>query len=157
MPLFKVLGYLGVLPFALSALGVLAFDSDGNLGKYAIAIQILYAGLIVSFLSGIHWAHSFPRSSEGQMLLSMIPSVLSLFLIIFTDIILFGNMLSLMPSKILLSLIYIIFTGMYWAIYILDWQHLELEKFPEDYLKFRLTITLIVCAALFTSVIGIWI
>lgn len=157
MPLFKVLGYVGVLPFLLMALGILTFDSDGNFGKYAIAIQVLYAGLIVSFLSGIHWAHAFPRSSEGQMLLSMVPSVLSLFLISVADIILFGNMLSQMPSKILLSLIYLIFTALYWAIYILDWQHLDLEKFPEDYLKFRFKITLIVCAALFTSVVGIWI
>lgn len=157
MPLFKVLGYLGVLPFVLTALGVLAFDSDGNFGKYAIAIQMLYAGLIASFLSGIHWAHSFPRSSEGQMFLSMTPSVLSLFLISFTDIILFGNLLSLTPSKILLSLIYLIFTGLYWAIYILDWQHLDLEKFPEDYLKFRMKITVLVSLTLICSLVGLWI
>ncbi|MFP4313087.1 MAG: DUF3429 domain-containing protein [Alphaproteobacteria bacterium] len=154
MPLYKVLGYCGVIPFFVFTLGLYFFDAA--IGKYFMAMQMFYASLIASFLAGIHWAHSFPAHREGQMLCAMIPTILSLLMLGAGLVILFGGLLMMIPSKILLSAFFLIYALMFITIYIFDWQWLDQTKLPEDYILFRLQITIIVSGLLFLSFGGIW-
>lgn len=153
-PLYKVLGYCGLIPFFIITLGLYAFDA--GIGKYLMAMQMVYAGLIASFLAGVHWSHSFFKSSEGQMLCAMIPAIVSLFLIGFGLVVLFGGLMTMLPSKILLSLFFIIYAAMFIAIYVFDWQWLDREKLPEGYINFRMKITGLVSTLLILSIGGIW-
>lgn len=153
-PLYKVLGYCGVIPFLIFTLGLYAFDE--TIGKFLMAAQMLYAGLIASFLAGVHWSHSFTGSREGQMLSAMLPTIVSLIINGLGFVILFGGLLTLLPSKILLSLFFIIYAAMFIIIYIFDWQWLDKERLPEGYISFRAQITALVSGLLLLSVGGIW-
>lgn len=153
-PLYKVLGYCGVIPFLAFTIGLYVFD-DG-IGKYLMAMQLIYAGLIASFLAGIHWSHSFPEHREGQMLSAMLPSIISLIIVGVSLVVLFGGLMTMLPSKLLLSLFFIIYAAMFIVIYIFDWQWLDKTKLPDGYIKFRAQITFQVTALILLSIGGVW-
>lgn len=153
-PLYKVLGYCGVIPFLIFTLGLYVFDE--TIGKYVMAMQMMYAGLVVSFLAGIHWSHSFPDSREGQMLCAMLPTILSLFMTGLGFVILFAGLMTMLPSKIILSLFFILYAALFVVIYIFDWQWLDQTRLPEGYIGFRAQITMIVVTFLVLSIGGIW-
>lgn len=152
--LYKVLGYCGVIPFFLFTVGLYVFDA--MIGKYLMAAQMIYASMIASFLAGIHWSHAFPAHREGQMLSAMLPTILSLFMTGFGLLILFGGLMTMMPSKIILSLFFIIFALMFITIYVFDWQWLDRKQLPDGYIGFRAVITGIVSGLLILSIGGIW-
>lgn len=153
-PLYKVLGYCGVIPFLVFTLGLYAFDE--TIGKFLMAAQMLYAGLIASFLAGVHWSHSFPGSREGQMLSAMLPTIISLIMTGLGFVILFGGLLTMLPSKIILSLFFLFYAAMFVVIYIFDWQWLDKTRLPEGYIAFRAKITVIVTGLITISIGGIW-
>ena len=153
-PLYKTLGYAGALPFILCALGLLVFH--GALGTALLSVQLIYAGLILSFLGGVHWVHAFPRSSEGQMLLAIAPSILALILNSLAFLSLFSGWFSPILQTLICTFTLIIYLFGFIFMYATDLQSLDQEEFPDDYMDFRLKVTILVCAALGVSAMAIW-
>jgi Protein of unknown function (DUF3429) len=61
------LGYAGLIPFVLgSALIWLIGDRDLDQHAFVSLAMSAYAGLIISFLGGIHWGLSFARGLTGR-------------------------------------------------------------------------------------------
>lgn len=154
-PLYKVLGYLGALPFIGAAAALFIFDE--TLARLALGFLFMYAGLIASFLGGVHWAHSFIGHREGQMLLSMLPSLLSLVLSGWGIILLTSGMLAVTFGHVLLSVALGLYILLYAAILIMDAQWLDKEKLPAGYMTTRSFITLCVIASLVASIVFLWI
>mgnify|MGYP001393995639 CR=1 FL=1 len=142
-------------PFAAQV----AAENAGRAASWfpSIRLHVPNAGLISSFMSGIHWTHSFPRSSEGQMLLAMVPPIASLIMISAGLFILYGGMLTMLPSKILLSLFFALYTIIFLALLLFDSMNLIIKEFPEDYLKFRSGVTILVVMALIATGVSLWI
>jgi Protein of unknown function (DUF3429) len=61
------LGYAGLIPFVLgSALIWLIGDRDLDQHAFVSLAMSAYAGLIISFLGGIHWGLCFARGQTGR-------------------------------------------------------------------------------------------
>ena len=152
---YRFLGYFGALPFLIAGLGGLFFDE--TIGKLFLGLQFVYSGLILSFLSGIHWSHAFPRNSEGQMIASILPTIFSLIAICVAFLLIFGNLLGTTMSTVICSALLGMNILGFFTLYILDLQHLNKKHFPDDYFAFRLQITTIVCVCLALSILGLWV
>ena len=153
--LYKTLGYSGALPFILCALGLLAFH--GGLGTALLTVQLTYAGLILSFLGGVHWVHAFPRNSEGQMLLAIAPSLLALFVNSLAFLSLFSGWFSPALQTLICTFALVVYIFGFIFMYGTDLQSLDKEEFPDDYMDFRLKVTILVCGALGVSAMAIWV
>ena len=151
--LYKILGYAGAIPFVFCAFELLRMtqlDPAQNSAFFRmqsiIALtQLAYAGLIASFLSGVHWAHALPKENNAQALLAMIPTILSLVLFIAAGV------MGFIASSLLIASI-----G-FKLIFVMDKKFLEPDWLPHDYFKFRMIITLIACTSLLLSAISFWI
>lgn len=154
-PLYIILGYLGALPFIAAAAALFMFDE--TLAGLALGFLFLYAGLIASFLGGVHWAHAFLDSREGQMLLSMVPSLLSLVLSGWGIILLTSGMLAVIFGHVLLSLALGLYILLYAGILIMDAQWLDKERLPAGYMTTRTGVTLCVIFSLIASIVFLWI
>jgi hypothetical protein len=73
-PMALVLGCLGILPFALAALGMYF----GYQPSFALAVFQYYGAVILSFLGGIRWAQALNGQLSGlDFVLSIMPSLLA--------------------------------------------------------------------------------
>ncbi len=70
-----VLGYLGVLPFV--ALAPLGFILEYPHAQLAIAAVLAYGAVILSFLTGIHWAQGLHSGSAARLLWSCFPALVA--------------------------------------------------------------------------------
>jgi hypothetical protein len=63
------LGFWGLAPFAAMALCAWIFPSSTELHQRAVHAQILFAGIVLSFLGAVHWgiALSWPRLPKVQL------------------------------------------------------------------------------------------
>ena len=134
----SLLGYAGALPFV--AFGVFqAVIGDGHEHSFTVDfLQVAYAAMILSFLAGIHWREAVPARHLGQMLFAMIPPIASLGLVTLTLWI--GSAYPLMGFAALFGLVY-------WA----DHHYIRVTDFPEGYMRFRLSLTVIVSLSLLAS------
>ena len=144
LPLYKLLSYLGLIPFIVCAVGLFVFDAPADNPFFAI-IQLLYSGLILSFLSGMIWSHALPLRRPLPTILSMVPSVASLFVL----------------AAALISDTYdwalLFFCLGFIAMYVLDKMFIEDSWVPVDYLRLRLILTAIVSGSLFLSAAAFWV
>jgi hypothetical protein len=75
------LGYAGLAPFVLGALG--SWVLPLQLATYAASLQIYYAAIILSFLGAVHWGWAVQRDFEAPTtgwapyIWSTLPAVLS--------------------------------------------------------------------------------
>jgi hypothetical protein len=71
------LGYAGLLPFVIGALLLWVVRADAH-AYVAIALSA-YAGVIVSFLGGIHWGLGFraPTAEPARFVWGVIPSLVA--------------------------------------------------------------------------------
>ena len=155
IPLYKTLGYLGAVPFYLCAFGMLAFH-DGWLASMFQTVIVVYAGLILAFMGGVHWPQSFPRSSEGQMLLSIGSSLLAFTLTLLALFSLYGGWFGGALHLIVMSLCLALYILGFVFMYAFDLQSLDQEDFPDDYMDFRMKVTIFVCIALLGALISLW-
>lgn len=144
LPLYKLLSYLGLIPFIVCAVGLFVFDAPAQNPFFAI-IQLLYSGLILSFLSGMLWSHALPMRRPLPTVLSMIPSIISLF-------VLTGALISDSYDWALL-----VFCLGFIVMYLLDRVFIEDNWVPVDYLRLRLVLTAIVSSSLFLSAAAFWV
>lgn len=152
--LYKVLGYSGAIPFICAALGIFLFKT---LAYWFLAFLILYAGLIASFLGGVHWSHALVRKSEGQMLLAMLPALLSLLLSGWGLVLISGGLAVLIFGKVLLCAVLGIYILLYFTLLVMDGQWLDKNLLPDGYMRMRTGITLIVVFCLLASMAFLWI
>lgn len=142
--LYKILGYAGAIPFVICAAGLFLIEEHAITSLLAL-IQLSYAGLIASFLSGVHWAHALPRENTLQALLAMLPTIISL-----------GLFVVAIVMGILAWPLFIASVG-FKLIFVMDKKFLEPDWLPADYFKFRMVITLVACTSLFISALSFWI
>jgi hypothetical protein len=75
-----IFGMLGLVPFWAPVSFSL---TDPALAVRAATIQAIYAGVILSFLGGARFGRAFDRPGGGGVVaLSMIPSIMSLFILV---------------------------------------------------------------------------
>ena len=145
MPIFyQTLGYAGLIPFVGFTIGLYMFSAPSFIAACA-TMQLVYAGLILSFLGGIHWAHGMPRKHALQLSLAMGPSIASLILIFIS----LGSYVYTWPLLIM---------GFgFIGLYIADKKLLEPSWLDTDYFTLRLRLTAVVSVCLFLSAIAFWI
>ena len=145
MPKFyQGLGYAGLIPFIGFTVGLFALSNPSFIAACA-TMQVVYAGLIASFLAGMHWSHGLPRQHKVQLSLAMVPSIASLLLIFFC----------LLTYNYFIPLIVMGF--MFIGLYAADKKLLEPAWLDLDYFKLRLRLTAIVSVCLFLSALSFWI
>ena len=135
--LYKVLGYLGTLPFFWLNF-VIYSHKNFDTAVFQVLSMMAYGGMILSFLAGIHWALGLPRQNKVQLCLSMLPTIIS-----FGLIIAFSYTWSF-PAPFLVAM-----GLMFWAMYFIDLKLLETNDFPVDYFVFRRNLTIIVSVSFF--------
>jgi len=129
---------------------------DG-LDEWRLAFRLVYAGLLASFRGGVHWAHALVTKREGQMLLAMAPSLISLILTCWAVLMISGGLIALIYGKLLLSGVAAVYSLLYFSLLIMDAKWLDPELLPDSYMKTRSGITLIVIASLAASIVFLWI
>ncbi len=147
-PLYKSLGYAGVLPFVACTI-TLFFVTEFSDEAIISLVQLAYGSMILSFLAGVHWAQAINPRNENtntrrHMIVAMAPTILCLGLFI----------LPVYTQSYEWSLFALahafIFT------YSLDAVLLNTEDLPEGYLSFRLKVTGIVFVCLLCSAFIVW-
>jgi chromate transport protein ChrA len=129
-------GYAGVIPFIFFMLFTLVADFDDY--KSLTIVQIAYASMIASFLAGVHWGQAIPAQNNRQMSFAMIPTIASLFLLIWA--ILADPVLPLAGMA-----------GLFWMIYAADKKYMPLDFIPDGYFAYRRNLTIIVSSTLLIS------
>lgn len=74
-PVALRLGYAGLLPFVLGALLVWLVDAEAH--PYVVLALSAYAGVIVSFLGGIHWGVAFRDGAPSLFVWGVVPSLVA--------------------------------------------------------------------------------
>ena len=134
----RFFGYAGLIPFAFFA--GLAHIFPGLLMTVVIT-QTAYAGMILSFLSGVHWTYGLLENNKAQIAFSMFPTIASLFFF----------MLGLAGYQI------VALTGMaitFVILYEADKYFLSGDKFASTYWPFRRNLTYGVAVLLFVTLIA---
>jgi hypothetical protein len=142
----KILGYLGIVPFALFTIGTFLpiLPREENIITFTTA-QFFYSGMILSFLSGIHWAQAVQIQDKKRVLLSMLPTIFCLALsFIFIE----TNMVAM--CLFLLGLAFAL-------VYAADKFYAARDQWPKGYITLRLRITAIVMVLLFIQAGGAYV
>lgn len=143
MPAFyQILGYLGLLPFIMLAVGLLILPSGAVSSVLGFA-QAAYAAVILSFLAGIHWPFAVEKGNKMQMGLAMAPPLIACALIVFVFI---------SGALVFALLVYAICFA---ALYAMDRFYERSGQWPGGYMIFRLRLTAGVCACLILSASGL--
>lgn len=145
---YRHLGYGGLLPFIAFALALFLFTHP-EIRQFLAFGQIIYAGLILSFLGGVIWAHALqdeamPESREA-MIVAMIPTIASLFLV---------GMAALTGwVSFVLILMGAAFPAMFW----IERRYLNQSRLPSGYGTMRFILTFVVAICLWGSGFSFWI
>ena len=111
------------------------FIDDAQIAHIATFTQLSYAAMILSFLGGVHWGQAMQRNNAAQMAFAMLPSVASLFIILYA---------LMADTNIALATMAILF----WVIYAGDQKLIPKDLVPTGYFTFRLILTAIVSISL---------
>jgi len=138
----QILGYLGALPFLVLALGLSYIEGDLVTLKLLAVLQLTYAGLIVSFLGGVHWPEALKNRDNIRLSLCMLPTVIGFGLM--------GWGFTHDPAHALLG-----FIALFWFIFFMDKKYYDGRVYPDGYLGFRFNLTLLVTALLLFSYLSV--
>ena len=138
LPLYKIYGYAGIIPFVLFLAGLMVFSNDTPRTLYLDMMLLCYSGLILSFLAGAHWPMAVKGRDNIRLSLSMAPTVICILLIYMG--------LTYTPLWPLLA-VFVLF----WHQYLIDRKYYSLLDFADGYLAFRLRITSIVSGLVLVS------
>ena len=139
--LYKILGYLSVIPFMfVTALLLLDSNDVYQIGEVIYGItQLVYAGFILSFLGGIPWSFALKSKRIVPLVLSVLPTV-----IVCGFFVLAFFLKNFVISFIGLAVVFI-------GLYAMDRKFLQDSDFPTGYWALRLQLTIIVCLCLCIS------
>ncbi|MEM6780539.1 MAG: DUF3429 domain-containing protein [Pseudomonadota bacterium] len=126
---YQVLGYAGLIPFWGLAVGSFVIDDPRF-----ISTQLAYAAIILSFLGGAHWPRAVESKCPFYLVLTMLPSIFAL-----------GAFVAgLFYPAIALG----VFSLLFIAMFVMDKKFLKLDPMPDDYVRFRIILTVLVVLAL---------
>jgi hypothetical protein len=135
-----IFGYAGTLPFIACTLITLTIN-NAQIGHIATFTQLSYAAMILSFLGGVHWGQALQRDNAKHMAFAMLPSVASLFIILYA---LMGD------TNLALAMM----AALFWILYAGDRKLMPEDLVPKGYFTFRLTLTIIVSLSLFIPIVS---
>ena len=138
IPLYKIYGYAGILPFVLILLGLMVFSDDTPRTLYLDMMLLCYSGLILNFLAGIHWPMAVKERDNIRLSLAMAPTIIC-----------FGLVYAGLTYSPLWPLLVIFI--LFWHQYLIDRKYYSLLDFADGYLKFRLRLTSIVSGLVLLS------
>jgi cadmium resistance protein CadD (predicted permease) len=137
--LARHLGFAGVLPFYLGAAALWAADETAQ--DAALAITMIYAATILSFVGAVHWGRALAEPGGEQGLgWSVVPALLGWIAAAWLDA---------LPGLILLIV------G-FWAAFTVDARAAREGRFPLWYLDLRKHLSALVVLALGLCVIALW-
>jgi len=133
---YQILGYAGVLPFALFAVGLYLSSSNPIMGNLMLVMQMVYGAIIISFLSGAHWSGAVRDKNMLRMCFSILPTILLL------PIIFWG--MSNSPMQALLMMIAVL-----WGVFAMDrgyfyYRSGDEASMPRGYILYRFNLTMLV-------------
>jgi|GEM_PF-1503113 len=128
-----IYGYAGALPF-LAFMAVPFFVNNPDLANAARSLHLIYGAMIASFLAGPLWLEGLRRGDKLRPSIAMLPTILSLLLILTAA---FFN----------ISIPLILMAVLFWGLYFADHALLPLSELPHGYMRFRLTLSIIVSAS----------
>lgn len=132
------LGYGGLLPFALTALGTLADPVHRAFWQQAL---LAYGALILSFVGALHWAYAMGANEDHQArplyLWSVVPALAGWVALLLPPLLAQGSVLA--------ALLLILGLG---AHYVQDKRLARLHPLPGWYLPLRLQLSSVACLCL---------
>ncbi|MDP3702577.1 MAG: DUF3429 domain-containing protein [Hylemonella sp.] len=132
------LGYGGLLPFALTALGTLADPARRELWQSAL---LAYGAVILSFVGALHWAFAMNANDERQArplyVWSVVPALAGWLALLLPLLLARGAV----PAALLLILAFI-------AHYVQDQRLARRHPLPGWYLPLRLRLSSVACLCL---------
>lgn len=119
MRMARILGYAGLIPFVLVAVGHL-------LGRPVAGLGLAYGAVILSFLGGIQWGTAL-RMDSGQhrLVASVVPSLIGWMALMFTQ-----------PFSSVMLI------GGLAGQWLYDWRHQEGADWPEGFMTLRTHLSL---------------
>ncbi len=132
------LGYLGAVPFIVLVIALFSY-SDVTIQSMIAVCLISYAGMIASFLSGVHWPVAMHKRDPQYLCLSMMPSVFGL--------------ISICAVVFLAQIVWfsLIMALVFWVLYLMDRKYLPEDGFAKGYFDYRRNLTVIVSVCLALS------
>lgn len=134
----SLLGYAGAVPFVGFGIFQTVIGDRHEHSFMVNYLQVAYAAMILSFLAGIHWREAISAHNTKQILFAMVPTILSLGLVALT--------LWIGPAYPLIG-----FAVLFGLVYLADRNYIRPGDFPKGYMRFRLSLTLIVIMSLLIS------
>lgn len=135
---YQIFGAAGFLPFLAFTLLIIDLETGSKAENLILLSQVAYASIILSFLGGIHWAMGIQEDNKAQLSFSMLPSMIALFSMMAALI-----NAPVIPLYILALAFVLVFVG--------DRLFLESSEWPKGYMKFRISLTLLVVGMLIAS------
>lgn len=135
--LAKILTYCGALPFIISIL-LIYFPFGGLDGE---KISQTYSAIIISFLSGIHWAASIFFTNKNSPHLLLMSNIITLA----------GWVSLFLTNSVLVTIVQ---ASCFLFLLLLDLKLYKATILPEWFYKLRQKITVIVVSCLFTITIS---
>jgi len=140
IPLFAlVFGVAGLIPFVV--LAIASYLKSGIIQSEIVFMLICYAGVILSFLGGVHWgaALGLPENLIAKHLaISVVPSLVSWVAL-------------LMPENTAVIILLVAFVLML----PIDFFAVNKQLFPAWYLRLRLGLTAVVCLSLLLTLVSL--
>lgn len=137
--LARHLGFAGVLPFYLGAIGLWAGDESAQ--DAALAVTMIYAATILSFVGAVHWGRALAEpAGEAGFGWSVVPALLGW---------LAAAWLDALPGLILLIV------G-FWAAYVIDMRAAREGRFPLWYVELRKHLSALVVLGLGLCIVAVW-
>lgn len=134
-----MLGGLGIIPFVAGAACSCFLGCDD---WFSVDYLVLYAAIVASFLGAVHWGVAITTPSETsvtEMVYSVVPSVLSWLVVIFSK-----------GALSLLALLVIFVVTL-----VEDYRIGVKDLLPNWYVRLRIILTLAVCACLLIAAGGV--
>lgn len=132
------LGYASVMPFIGLTIAVYSF-SDIAVQSMLVVVLIAYAGMIATFLAGVHWPVAMHKKDDVHLSLSMVPALFGLIAVCSV----------LFLAQIVWFLV--IMALVFWVLYLMDRKYLPEDGFAPGYFDFRRNLTVIISVSLALS------
>lgn len=133
------LGYAGLIPFALGAIGALLLE-DLDEAEWAARLSLYYGAVILSFLGGVHWGlvlRTRPARVSRVLAIGVVPGLV-------------GWISLALPYEQGLA----IQIGCFGAFWLYEHRVLGEPLLPPGYLELRRRLTIIVCILQVLTLLG---
>ena len=134
-----IFGVAGLIPFIV--LAVASYFKSGLIQSEIVFMLICYAGVILSFLGGVHWGAALglpDHLNMKRMAISVVPSLVAWVAL-------------LMPENIAVIMLFTAFIFML----PIDMFAVKVRLFADWYLRLRVGLTIVVCLSLLLTLVSL--